>query len=299
MNQAESHYLKLTEEKRAEREEWEALEKDPVAKAAKEAAKTAEEASIEAERKKGRRVVRNADNAEVMLQMGGQVILGYVDDVNGPEAAEVPDFRVTRHELRQVAKYWVDTVFDIRQKWEDMGQTSSSEGTIISFAQKRVPHIEAVLGQKLIDPLTEEYDAAKERKRKWREGREAIAAMRALAVKIEHGDKEVPYPEPYLVYHTFSDNSVLVTQEGAYGANNVWIEYWFSTTEERAEYAADRFSRDTEVIGQWRLNKDMRMRKLSKEQVAEQRKRWEARRAAEAEAPALPPATIPPSPPQD
>ena len=66
MTKAEEFWLKFTEEGRAEQDALDAIDKDPVAKAAKAAKKAEEEAAREAERKKPTVVVSNADNATLM-----------------------------------------------------------------------------------------------------------------------------------------------------------------------------------------------------------------------------------------
>ena len=46
-----------------------------------------------------RRIVKNKDNDSLLPWGNDRFVVGYVDEVNGPGAAEIPDFIPTRHEL--------------------------------------------------------------------------------------------------------------------------------------------------------------------------------------------------------
>jgi hypothetical protein len=87
--------------------------------------------------------------------------VGYVDEVNGPNSAEMPEFVPTRYELIQLAKYWATIVIDLRFDYFLYTQTGSSEWRLDAFARRRVGRIGKILGQdeinKVIDQAYEEY----------------------------------------------------------------------------------------------------------------------------------------------
>ena len=87
--------------------------------------------------------------------------VGYVDEVNGPNSAEMPEFVPTRYELIQLAKYWATIVIDLRFDYFLYTQTGSSEWRLDAFAWRRVGRIGEILGQdqinKVIDQAYEEY----------------------------------------------------------------------------------------------------------------------------------------------
>jgi hypothetical protein len=53
--------------------------------------------------------------------------VGYVDEVNGSNSVEMPDFAAPRCELIQLAKYWTTIVIDLRFDYFLYCQTGSSE----------------------------------------------------------------------------------------------------------------------------------------------------------------------------
>lgn len=85
----------------------------------------------------------------------------YVDEVNGPNSAEMPEFVPTRYELIQLAKYWVTIALDLRFDYFLYTSTGSSEWRLDAFASRRVGRIVEILGQdeinKVIDQAYEEY----------------------------------------------------------------------------------------------------------------------------------------------
>lgn len=87
--------------------------------------------------------------------------IGYVDEVNGPNSDEMPEFVPTRYELIQLAKYWTTIVIDLRFDYFLYTQTGSSEWRLDAFAWRRVGRIGEILGQdeinKVIDQAYEEY----------------------------------------------------------------------------------------------------------------------------------------------
>ena len=76
----------------------------------------------------------------------GRMTVGYVDEVNGPEAVEMPGFLATKHELIQLVKYWARIRIDIRFDWFANQCVGSSETRLESFAGRRIARIAEVLG---------------------------------------------------------------------------------------------------------------------------------------------------------
>jgi len=90
-----------------------------------------------------------------------QFVVGYVDEVSGPNSVEMPEFVATRYELIQLAKYWATIVIDLRFDYFLDGATGSSEYRLSAFANRRVARIVEILGEeeinKVIDQAYEEY----------------------------------------------------------------------------------------------------------------------------------------------
>jgi hypothetical protein len=87
--------------------------------------------------------------------------VGYVEEVNGPDSVEMPEFVPTRYELIQLAKYWATLALDLQFDFFLYGQTGSSEYRLDAFARRRVGWIAEILGReqvdKVIDQAYEEY----------------------------------------------------------------------------------------------------------------------------------------------
>jgi hypothetical protein len=76
----------------------------------------------------------------------GSFTVGYVDEVNGPGAVDMPDFVATKHELVQLVKYWASIRIDIRFDWFVDQCVGSSETRLESFSGRRIVRIAEVLG---------------------------------------------------------------------------------------------------------------------------------------------------------
>jgi len=64
----------------------------------------------------------NSENADLQPLRAGTLLIGCVDNVNGADALEVPEFVATRAELLELVKYWEHTflsraffIFETRQ----------------------------------------------------------------------------------------------------------------------------------------------------------------------------------------
>jgi len=99
-----------------------------------------------------RTIVRNSDN-DLLLPMG---VLGSVDEVNGPGAAEIPDFVPTRHELLQLLNFWVKEALDYEYFEFLYAQTGSTELRLIPYAWRRINRIGELLGEERAKKAVEE-----------------------------------------------------------------------------------------------------------------------------------------------
>lgn len=113
---------------------------------------------------KDARVIRNADN-EYLEPWGSRgLIIGYVDEVNGDGAQEIPGFVVTRHELIELVKYWTKRAIDIQYFWFCHEQVGSTDMRVEPFARRRVTRIARLIGQdeaaEAIEQAYEEYAAS-------------------------------------------------------------------------------------------------------------------------------------------
>jgi hypothetical protein len=93
------------------------------------------------------RIIENADNESVMPWGGEGFVVGYVDEVNGTEAAEVSGFVPTRHELILLVEYWERKALETEWWWFTTGQVGSSETRLRAFAIRRVNRIYDLIGQ--------------------------------------------------------------------------------------------------------------------------------------------------------
>ena len=103
-----------------------------------------------------RRIVLNADN-DRLLPWGNQTFrVGFVDEVNGPGAAEAAAYVPTRHEVVELVKYWYRRVLDNSCFFFIFGGTGSSEWRVSAFADRRFNRAEAAIGRESVDAAIEE-----------------------------------------------------------------------------------------------------------------------------------------------
>ncbi len=102
------------------------------------------------------RIVRNKDNNHLLPLGGPGVVIGFVDEVNGPGAAEIPDFVPTRHELLELVKYWETERLVIMWSWGMYGLTGSSETRVEPYGRRRIARIEELLGGEEVRKASDE-----------------------------------------------------------------------------------------------------------------------------------------------
>ncbi|MGB8030344.1 MAG: hypothetical protein WCF30_11850 [Terracidiphilus sp.] len=86
------------------------------------------------------------DSEGLGFYRNGRMTVGYVDEVNGPGAVEMPGVVATKHELVQLVKYWASIRIDIRFDWFANQCVGSSESRLESFSGRRIARIAEVLG---------------------------------------------------------------------------------------------------------------------------------------------------------
>jgi hypothetical protein len=87
------------------------------------------------------------DNEGLGFYGNGRMIVGYVEEVNGAGAVEMPGFVATKHELIQLAKYWASIRIDIQFDWFAHQCVGSSETRLESFSGRRISRIAECLGK--------------------------------------------------------------------------------------------------------------------------------------------------------
>jgi len=98
------------------------------------------------------KIVKNSDNDYLGL-IG---CVGYVDEVNGAGAQEIPEFVPTRHELLELAKYWQKVCLENRYFWYLEWQVGSTDLRQEAFAQRRLNRIAEALGDDVVKSATDE-----------------------------------------------------------------------------------------------------------------------------------------------
>ena len=76
---------------------------------------------------------------------GVRVSIGFVDEIHGRGALEVPGFTASRHELLILLKHWLKVHLDIGYWWFCFDQVGSSDMRQRLFAAKRAKRIVAAL----------------------------------------------------------------------------------------------------------------------------------------------------------
>jgi hypothetical protein len=102
--------------------------------------------------------IHNVDN-EYLEPLHG--VIGCVDEVNGPGAAEITQFAPTRHELLVLVKHYEEEALDLEYFSFFYATYKSDWSSKISFARRRIARIAALLGreevQKVVEKVVEEY----------------------------------------------------------------------------------------------------------------------------------------------
>jgi hypothetical protein len=90
--------------------------------------------------------MHSSDSGGLGVYGNDNFTLGYIDEVNGPGAVEMPGVVATKHELIQLVKYWASIRIDIRFDWFVDQCVGSSDIRLESFSGRRIATIAKVLG---------------------------------------------------------------------------------------------------------------------------------------------------------
>jgi hypothetical protein len=100
---------------------------------------------------------RNADNEDLMPRSAGRFLIGYVDEVHGPGAREIPGYVPTRDELTLLVEHWawmeVDRTF---RHWFMLGEASSTDSRLIAFAASRINRVAKLVGDDFVNKIVSE-----------------------------------------------------------------------------------------------------------------------------------------------
>jgi len=147
-----------------------------------------------------REIVTNKDN-ELLRPWGNEkIVIGYVEEVNGAGAMEVPEFDPTRYELIQLVKFWGEVALAIDYEVCLTRSSSSTDTRREAYAWRRINRIEAILGvdevKKAVDEMVSEF-GKKQVKRCWDVFLNGTKEqMKALQEEISSAYCERPKREP-------------------------------------------------------------------------------------------------------
>ena len=85
--------------------------------------------------------------------------VGCVDEVNGDGARPCPDYVPTRHELMELARYWLAQRLEIALFYFETKSSGSTEYRISLYAQRRLARIADALGDDALDQVQLQVEA--------------------------------------------------------------------------------------------------------------------------------------------
>ena len=103
-----------------------------------------------------RALTRNRDNDGLRSWGNKRIVVGYVHEVNGPGAAEAPDFVATEHELITLVKHWGRVALHNEFFWFIYQVGGSSDTCETYFAYRRIARIADLIGQDEVDRIIDE-----------------------------------------------------------------------------------------------------------------------------------------------
>lgn len=97
----------------------------------------------------------NEDNRDLQPLYGGNLTIGFVDEVNGSGAREVPEFTPTKAELLELVKHWELTFLDTNYFVFWSQQIGSTERRLSAYAERRICRIVDLLGDDAVEAFRE------------------------------------------------------------------------------------------------------------------------------------------------
>lgn len=95
----------------------------------------------------------NRDTEGLGVMVMGPFIVGRVDEINGEDGTEEPAFLATRHELRQLALYWMQERLEHDFDWFLYHSTGSKEWRWSTYIGRRLNRLHRILGPEAMDSL--------------------------------------------------------------------------------------------------------------------------------------------------
>ena len=104
------------------------------------------------------RAVQDRDNDRLQPETAGPFVIGMVDEVNGPGAAEVPEFVPTTHELTELVRYWAGVRLGRALTFFDTGTIGSTDTRRMDFAGRRIKRVADLIGKARVDAILDEVE---------------------------------------------------------------------------------------------------------------------------------------------
>jgi hypothetical protein len=105
----------------------------------------------------------NEDDSLAPLRVGPGLVIGYVEEIHGPDSEECAEYRPTRHEVRQLVRHWAKVRLDIALDWFFYEMTGSREIRLGPYADARLARLEEVLGAEAVRQVVAEVEAEQKR----------------------------------------------------------------------------------------------------------------------------------------
>jgi hypothetical protein len=87
----------------------------------------------------------------------GPCIVGSVNAINGEDGKKLPEFVVTRQELKQLAGYWMQERIDHDFDWFAYQCTGSSEWRWSAYTNRRLNRLAEILGEETMGAVQAEF----------------------------------------------------------------------------------------------------------------------------------------------
>jgi hypothetical protein len=108
----------------------------------------------------------NRDTEGLGTMAVGPFIVGSVDAINGEDGKEVAEFVATKHELKQLARYWAEERIERDFYWFVYQGTGSSEWRWSAYITRRLNRLSEVLGLEAMERVWDDAVASYRRRRK-------------------------------------------------------------------------------------------------------------------------------------
>lgn len=91
-------------------------------------------------------------------------VVGFVEEIHGTEGEECPEYKPTRDELRQIARYWAEVRLDIKLEWFLWQSSGSRAIRMAPYAAHRLDKLAHVLGEEVVQQAVCEVRQAARRR---------------------------------------------------------------------------------------------------------------------------------------